>query len=74
MSRQIIFMAVIFFVSSGIVSAEKISEWQPEIRIGLFGGVKSVTLKFSAPAVMIDTANKKTLKKFAANENVSVNI
>ena len=67
-------MAVIFFVSSGIVYAEKKSEWQPEIRIGLFGGVKSVTLKFSAPAVMIDTAAKKTLKKFAANENISVNI
>ena len=67
-------MAVIFFVSSGIVYAEKKSSWQPEIRIGLFGGVKSVTLKFSAPAIMIDTATKKTLKKFEADENVSVNI
>ena len=57
-----------------VVSAEKKSVWQPEIKIGLFGGVKSVTLKFSAPSIMIDTATKKTLKKFAADENVSVNI
>ena len=69
-----VMLTVIFFMSSGIVSAEKKSVWQPEIKIGLFGGVKSVTLKFSAPSIMIDTASKKTLKKFAADENVSVNI
>ena len=69
-----VMLTVIFFMSSGIVSAEKKSVWQPEIKIGLFGGVKSVTLKFSAPSIMIDTATKKTLKKFAADENVSVNI
>lgn len=61
-------------MSSGIVYAEKKSAWQPEIKIGLFGGVNEVALRMSATSIMVDPATKKTIKKIPAWENITVNI
>ncbi len=63
---------LIFFTAVSVVHAEKKSAWSPELRIGLTSGVKSVTLKFSAPCVMIDAATGKQLKKIPAEKNFVV--
>ena len=66
----IMILAAIIFTAPA--SANEI--WQPEIRIGILSGVNQVELKLSAPCVMLDSATRKILKKFAANENFSVEI
>ncbi len=48
------------------------SDWQPEIRIGILRGVKSVELQLSAPSVMIDATTQKPVKKISANEKFAV--
>lgn len=66
--------SAIFFVSSMTFAAEKKIEsaWQPERKIGLFGGVTQVTLQMSEPCVMIDADTKKELQKIAKNKPFTV--
>ena len=61
-------MTVIFFISASAVSAEKVSTWQPERKIGILVGVSQVTLEMSAPCVMIDAETKKQIRKIDANK------
>ena len=66
----IMILAAIIFTAP----AHANENWQPEIRIGILSGVNQVELKISAPCVMIDSATRKILKKFAANKIFSVEI
>lgn len=63
------FVAAIFAL---IIFSATAEAWQPEIRIGILSGVKSVELQLSAPSVMIDAATQKSIKKIRANENFTV--
>lgn len=40
--------------------------WSPEMRVGLLSGVEQITLKVSAPCIMIDAATNETLTKIPA--------
>ena len=40
--------------------------WSPELRVGLLSGVEQITLKVSAPCIMIDAATNETLIKIPA--------
>ena len=59
MLKKFFITAVIFFMSISVAEA---GVWQPELRVGILSGVEQVTLKVSAPCVMIDVASKKTTK------------
>lgn len=67
-------IAVIFFISIGnVYAAQKKSEWQPEVLIGLLGGVQQVTLQFSAPCTMVDTLTKQEIQKVPAGSDLTIN-
>lgn len=55
-----------------IMGRAEAAGWSPELRIGLLSGVEQVTLKVSAPCIMIDTASGKTLKKISADKEVVI--
>ena len=63
-----IFIAIVAAVIFTLPASAKESTWQPEIKVGILGGVNSVELQFSAPCVMVDAATNKTLKKIPANK------
>ena len=57
------FLVLMIFLMTCRVEA---AGWSPELRIGLLSGVEQITLKVSAPCIMIDAATKKTLIKLPA--------
>ena len=70
-------IAAIFFTSAGTICAAKDAkdakpEWQPEIKIGILSGVKSVTLQMSEPCVMTDTTTKKPLQNIVAGQEFTI--
>ena len=69
-------MAVIFFISMNNVYAAlpKPTAWQPEVTIGLLGGISQVTLNFSAPCVMTDTLTKKQIQKVSAGNDLYIDV
>lgn len=71
MLKNFLIVALILAVAS-VVHAEPNKVWQPEIRVGLKSGVKQVTLKVSAPCVMINAAKGNILQKIPADENFIV--
>ena len=48
--------------------------WSPEIRIGILSGVEQVTLKVSAPCIMIDKAKNETITKVPAERKFIVKV
>lgn len=57
------FMLIIFM----LISHVEAGTWSPEIRIGILSGIKQVSLKVSAPCVMINAAKGNVLKKIPAD-------
>ena len=55
-----------------MMSRAEAGSWQPVIRVGLLSGVKQVSLKVSAPCVMINAAKGNILKKIPADESFIV--
>ena len=73
MLKKIFTVAIILLMITGVAHAEeKKSVWSPELRIGLASGVKKVTLRVSAPCVLIDAKTGKQLKKVPADKNFVV--
>ena len=66
MKKFFAFLLTAFFIASS-VSAEKVSTYQPERRIGILVGASQVTLEMSAPCVMIDAETKTEIRKIDAN-------
>ena len=63
---------MILILMTGTASAEKKSAWSPELRIGLASGVKQVTLKFSAPCLLLDAKTGKQIRRLPAEKNFVV--
>ena len=73
--KQILTVALIFFVLTGFAYAEqKKSVWQPELRVGILIGVAKVNLQVSAPCVLVDPSNNKTLKKLPAGKIFAIDV
>ncbi len=70
MFRKIFIAAVIFFMSASVAEA---GVWQPELRVGILSGVKQVTLKVSAPCIMIDASTNKTITEIPADRSFVLN-
>lgn len=66
-----IFVAAIIFL---LMSRVEAGTWSPEMRIGLLSGVKQVSLKVSAPCVMINVAKGTVLEKIPAGGSVIINL
>ena len=64
MLKKILVIALILIAS--VAHAEPKKVWQPEIRVGLLSGVKQVSLKVSAPCVMINAGKGNILQKIPA--------
>ena len=58
-----IFMLVLMIL---IMSRAEAGTWSPELRVGIVNGVKQVSLKVSAPCVMLNAAKGNVLKKIPA--------
>lgn len=69
MLKRIFLPLLITFMLMSCVEA---GTWSPEIRVGILGGVKQVSLKVSAPCVMINAAKGNVLKKIPAGGNFIV--
>lgn len=69
------FIAVIILLTVANVAhaAQKKSAWSPELRIGLTSGVKQVTLKVSAPCLLVDAKTGKRIGKIPAEKNFVIN-
>lgn len=71
--RKFFIAVMIFLMMVGIAHAEeKKSAWSPEMRIGLTSGVKKVTLRVSAPCVLVDAATGKRISKIPAKKDFVV--
>ena len=71
MLKKIFIAAMILFVTS-VAQAAPEKVWQPEIRVGLKSGVKQVTLKVSAPCVVVNAAKGTVVQKIPAAEDFVV--
>ena len=73
MLKKLLTAALIFFVLTGVAHAEqKKSEWQPELRVGILIGVAKVNLQVSAPCVLVDPTNGKTIKTLPAAKTFAI--
>lgn len=70
--KNFLIAAMILFVVTGVAQAAPEKVWQPEIRVGLKSGVKQVTLKVSAPCVMINAAKGTVVEKIPAAKDFVV--
>ena len=75
MLKNFLAAALIFFVLTGVVYAEQEkSVWQPELRVGILTGVAQVKLQVSAPCVLVDPSNGKTIKKLPAAKTFAIEV
>ncbi|MBR4905026.1 MAG: SpoIID/LytB domain-containing protein [Selenomonadaceae bacterium] len=51
-----------------LMSRAEAGSWSPELKIGILNGVEQVTLKVSAPCIMIDANSGETLTKIPADK------
>lgn len=72
MLKKIFVAVMICLVSANVASAESKKVWQPEIRVGLFSGVKQVSLQVSAPCVMINAAKGTILRQIPGGGSFTV--
>ena len=71
--KKFLIAVMILLTVAGVAHAEqKKSAWSPELRIGLASGVDKVTLKVSAPCILLDAKSGKRIDKIPAGKDFVV--
>ena len=71
--KKFLVAVMILLTVAGVAHAEqKKSAWSPELRIGLASGVDKVTLKVSAPCILLDAKSGKRIDKIPAGKDFVV--